>query len=600
MMFYLKKFVLTTEKGEKASLDLMPGLNIIHGPSNTGKSLIVDCVDFMYGGSPDKLIENPIKFKNVTLILDVDGMPLTLSRDINSNDILVSGNIEDIENGTYKASRSKKSIYQFWLRLMGITDDVYIVGKTDMSPQQLGVRTFIHTFLIKETRMSASNTVLKSGEGYSNNIPIPTIMSLIYLLAGITYTQGEKIKPEKIRDAENEAIKRFVDRSLSSIGRQKIEEMNIPEGEISPEELQCKIEEVKRSIAEAEHTIDALTQESRSIASDVIQIDQQITEAKVLRNRYKSLMTQYESDIKRLTFIAEGDLHMGLLPKLDHCPFCNGELSKEKEESCIEAAAAEVSKIELQIKDLLSAGEHLDEEIEELLKKKQEKENARKDLQKQIYVVLEPKLSELNSNLNGFRVALGKQKVAEIFDKVADSIYVEMEEALDNDETLNINVKGKIKEQLEGYYNDILPSILKEAGYEDFVKAVFDVETCDIKVNGVPKGVQGQGYSAYLNAVMAIALQEIMNQANLYKTNLLVMDSPILSLAEKRKPGEKMASEGMRAGLFKYMDEHTVGYQIIVVENDIPDIKYKNANLIEFTKDPSRGRYGLVESYHVN
>lgn len=600
MMFYLKKFILTTEKGEKAYVDLMPGLNIIHGPSNTGKSLIVDCVDFMYGGSPQKLIENPINFKNVTLILDVDGEPLTLSRDINSNDIYVSGNIDGIDNGIYKASKAKQSIYQFWLLLMGITDEVSIVQKADMSPQLLGIRTFIHTFLIKETRMSANNSVLKSGEGYSNNIPIPTIMSLIYLLTGITYTTGEKVKQEKIRDAENEAIKRFVDRSLTSIGRQKIVEMNIPEGEISPEELQTKIESIKKSINEAEQKIDALTKESRALASDVIQIDQQITEAKVLRNRYKSLMTQYESDIRRLTFIAEGDLHMGELPRLDHCPFCNGELPKEKEESCIEAAAAEVGKIELQIKDLLAAGENLDEEIEVLFEKKQEKEDARKSLQKQIYVVLEPKLSELNNDLNGFRVALGKQKVAEIYDKVADTIYVEMEEALDNDETLNINAKGKIREHLESRFNDVLPSILQEAGYEEFVKAVFDVDSCDIKVNGVSKAVQGQGYSAYLNAVMAIALQEILNQADLYKTNLLVMDSPILSLAEKRKPGEEMASEGMRAGLFEYMDEHTNGYQVIVVENDIPNIKYKNANLIEFTKDPNRGRYGLVESYHVN
>ena len=35
-------------------------------------------------------------------------------------------------------------------------------------------------------------------------------------------------------------------------------------------------------------------------------------------------------------------------------------------------------------------------------------------------------------------------------------------------------------------------------------------------------------------------------------------------------------------------------------ENFIPDIKYKNANLIEFTKDPENGRYGLVESYYEN
>ena len=78
------------------------------------------------------------------------------------------------------------------------------------------------------------------------------------------------------------------------------------------------------------------------------------------------------------------------------------------------------------------------------------------------------------------------------------------------------------------------------------------------------------------------------------------MDSPILSLAEKRKKGDLQASTQMKAGLFEYMDEHTIGYQSIVVENFIPDIKYKNANLIEFTKDPENGRYGLVESYHEN
>ena len=449
--------------------------------------------------------------------------------------------------------------------------------------------------------MSSINSVLKSGEGFSKNIPTPTIMSLIYLLKGITYTTGEKVKGEKIRDAENEAIKRFVDRSLISIGHQKVAAMNVPEDEISPEELQLKIDAVKKDIQEAENTIEKMTSESRTLANEVIQIDQRITEAKVLRNRYQSLMTQYESDIKRLTFIAEGDMHREMLPKLDHCPFCNGELPKDKEESCIEAAVAEVSKIELQIKDLLSAEEHLDEEIEELSVLRQEKEEARRSVQQKIRSVLEPKLTELNSDLNGFRVALGKQKVAEIYDKVADTITTELEETLDNDATLDIDVKGKIKEIIAEPLSDLLYSILKSVNYENLEKAVFDVDSCDIRINGkVSKAVQGQGYSAYLNAIMAIALQELFNQFNLYKPNILVMDSPILSLAEKRKKGDLQASTQMKAGLFKYMDEHTVGYQSIVVENFIPDIKYMNANLIEFTKDPENGRYGLVESYHEN
>ena len=600
MMFYLKRFILTTKKGEKASVDLEPGLNIIHGPSNTGKSLIADSIDFMFGGNPPKLIDSEIGFKNVTLIVLVDEKPVTLSRDINSNNIEISSTSDIVESGTYKATRGKNSIYQFWLQLMGIEDAVNIVMRADMTPQVLGIRTFCHFFLIKEKRMSSDLSVLKSEEGYTNQIPIPTIMSLIYFITGTTYTDGSKVKPEKIRTAENNAIKKFVDRSLTSIGQQKIAEMNIPEDEISPEELQEKIEAVKKAIREAENNIDNLTQQSRQLADEVIHIDQQITESRVLRNRYNSLMTQYESDIKRLTFIAEGDLHKDMLPRLEHCPFCNGELPKDKEESCVEAAIAEVNKIELQIKDLLSAGEHLDEEISELTTERSEKEKARRAIQQQIRAELEPKLTELNNDLNGFRVALGRQKVAEIFDKVADTICVEMESSLDTETVTPINIKELIKDIIAGPLNEIIPAILKEANYGEFVKAEFDVDSCDVKVNGVRKAAQGQGYSAYLNAVLAIAIQELMNRGNLYKTNLLVLDSPILSLAEKRKPGEKQAEEGMRAGLFRYMDEHTQGYQTIVIENFIPDIKYKNANLIEFTKDPEHGRYGLVESYHIN
>ena len=55
-MYYIKKFVISSknEDGEKvvSAVDLAPGLNIIYGPSNTGKTLILDCVDFMLGGTP--------------------------------------------------------------------------------------------------------------------------------------------------------------------------------------------------------------------------------------------------------------------------------------------------------------------------------------------------------------------------------------------------------------------------------------------------------------------------------------------------------------------------------------------------------------------
>ena len=54
-MYYLKKIMITSEgkDGEKvkSELPLKPGLNIVYGPSNTGKTHVLDCIDFMLGGT---------------------------------------------------------------------------------------------------------------------------------------------------------------------------------------------------------------------------------------------------------------------------------------------------------------------------------------------------------------------------------------------------------------------------------------------------------------------------------------------------------------------------------------------------------------------
>lgn len=47
-MFYIKKVGLLGEKGD-SYLDLQQGLNIVVGSSNTGKSIIVECIDYAFG-----------------------------------------------------------------------------------------------------------------------------------------------------------------------------------------------------------------------------------------------------------------------------------------------------------------------------------------------------------------------------------------------------------------------------------------------------------------------------------------------------------------------------------------------------------------------
>lgn len=50
-MFYIKRITLVTGNGIQSSVEFDAGLNIIYGESNTGKSLIVDCIDYMFGAT---------------------------------------------------------------------------------------------------------------------------------------------------------------------------------------------------------------------------------------------------------------------------------------------------------------------------------------------------------------------------------------------------------------------------------------------------------------------------------------------------------------------------------------------------------------------
>lgn len=119
----------------------------------------------------------------------------------------------------------------------------------------------------------------------------------------------------------------------------------------------------------------------------------------------------------------------------------------------------------------------------------------------------------------------------------------------------------------------------------------FDKASMDIVVNGKKKEANGKGYNAYFNSVVAIALSRYMHDKAKYSPDFLVLDSPILSLKEEQS---KRPSETMRNTLFENIICNQNGTQIIIIENEIPEIDYENSNIIHFTKEKNNERYGFL------
>lgn len=596
-MFYIKKITLVTGNDIQSHIDFESGLNIIYGESNTGKSLIVDCMDYMFGAAEHRF-DQKINLKEIRMLLDVDGQSLSMTRKIDSTEFEVSSSVPGIDSDTYKTKNAKKSINSVWLRLMGIDNDVKIIQTLTGKTQRLTLRTFYHLLLIDEQRVQAVSSILASGIGFNQKVATQVLSSLLYFATGNNYLSDEAGKDSTTRKERKDAVKKFVDRSMSKLAEKKISELqNLSEE--TPAEMQEKVNHILDEIGAAEGVLDEATNESREIADRIISFDDQIAECRVLKNRNASLLTQYASDIKRLTFIVEGDIHGDEVPKLEYCPFCNGELPKEKAASCIDAAIAEVEKIEAQIRDLHSVQDSLEEEMKELAAERANLIVQRRNVDTRIRAELRPQISELRTHLANYTLALNQYKAKEMIEAFSDVLVSELRVTEEEESAeVKINIPSKFFEVFADKLNGILKNLLAECNYQNFTGARFDFDDYDVVVDGHLKKSQGKGFRAFLNTILAIAVQNCLDEFDIYRPQLLVVDSPILSLKEKEDHiGEEHTSETMKSGLFKYLLTHQGTRQTIIIENELPNLDYSTAHIEEFTKDENRGRYGLITGY---
>lgn len=115
-------------------VEFKKGLNLIIGPSNTGKSFVVDCIDYVFGftpksNKPSKIVDNNNGYDIVTLHLRTNNGTVILERKIGDSKIKVSGSDSSIEADTYStSSSSKKNIDSVFLSLLGIDDEHKVKG----------------------------------------------------------------------------------------------------------------------------------------------------------------------------------------------------------------------------------------------------------------------------------------------------------------------------------------------------------------------------------------------------------------------------------------------------------------------------------------
>lgn len=589
--YYIKKLWFTGPGIEESAVEFINGLNIIHGANDTGKSWILDSFDFMCGLDHDKfVIDESTGCDTVHLEVETPHGSVNMERKLGSTKIQVDSTDPQIESHQYTAGKSKYWINSVWMTILGIDEDVKVIKNENAGRQSLTLRSFLNLMCVPLENINRRQSVFYTSGGPFSKTAMKS--TLLYFLNEEEFKEYKEKTGKKQKNAEKKIRTLVKNESLEYLSELKLE---VKREILSPEQVREKIAVLMQQINDAQSRMSEATEQRRKLSEEIVAMNEEMKSASLMKHRYQILRGQYHSDIKRITFIIDGEQKLKDLKEPEKCPFCGADMTPQQSVSYAEAAQAELQRILPQLNDVMDAEKDIDREISEYQKRIAECQEESLRLANLINQDLQPAIIELQQQIDTLQESVDSTSQQDVIERIEKYLTTPKKAEDAEDDQAAFKAQDNFTAEFVSDFNDLLNNILKEVQFDKFSNCYFDFESedFDIVVNGKKKQKYGGGYKAFLNAVVAIALHQYLSEKGKHGLGVLLMDSPILSLKE----GGSDTSAVMRKGLFEYLAKHQDFGQVIIAENQIPDIDYAGARLERFTHKEDEGRYGLLIGY---
>ena len=251
--FHIEKLIVSGGGHHATVIDFKPGLNFILGPSNTGKSLVMDCLDYMFGftprkNRPSKIVDNNYGYERIALHLKTNEGIVIFERKIGDTKIAVSGTDPTVDHGQYSVGHTaKKNINSVYLQLLGITEPHSVRSAEDGSKtQELTWRSMLHLFFIRQNDVARESSALLAPGSMGHTASAAV---LLYLLTGKDANGLSAVEDPKISEAKKKALIGYIREKIYEISaqREKLEKTLSFSNKTSP---YTSVEHAKKEIAE--------------------------------------------------------------------------------------------------------------------------------------------------------------------------------------------------------------------------------------------------------------------------------------------------------------------------------------------------------------
>ena len=603
--FQIRQLTLVGRGVPNAEVQFREGLNVVSGPSDTGKTFIVQCIDYMLGGKdvPESIPE-AAQYETVRLSLNVsvDDDEVVLERSIRGGDFkLVSAGKADQHLSAKHSAAAKDSVSQYLLGLAGLAEKKVRTNKQGKT-RDVSFRDLARLVLVDEETVISKTSPILTGQHITG-----TAESAVFrlLLTGVDDSSLISSEDPKVAKGRQAGKVEMLDLLLNQT-KGRMAEMQLPgdvqawQGQLA--EIETLFEAAQKELAVEQQSAAQLEGKRRAELNALRQLESRSGVLRELQRRFALLEQQYLSDLRRLESIAEAGTRLGQMNE-ERCPVCGAAAEHQEHdhqkasaapEDVAQSCLAEAAKIRLLISDLHLTRSDNDREIARLEGLTLEAKERIRTVATQLSEMLKPRVElalqrlresqtrrdtyrralELHGRVNELQGLLGELGPA------ASGKGVELEST-------------RVRSDEAEAFSQEVESLLRAWHFPGLDRVTFSESDQDIVISGRTRASHGKGVRAIAHAAFNLALLNFCLKAEKPHPGFALIDSPLVVYREP-DTDEGGFSLDVKDAFYRSIAEEFRASQVIIFENeDPPSDLGADANIIRFT-GASHGRQGFI------
>lgn len=613
------------------------GLNIIAGPISTGKTSMLEFIDYCFGATnhPEH-IEVQKKVRSVLLEIEINGDIFVIERPLFTTErkamihecpLADIGKQHDSKAVHTRQMPGQESISSYLLNKLGLFSFLLreAPARDASEVDMMSFRDLMWFCFMQYERLD--NKELLFENAFMKNIKLHQVFDVIFKVHANELGQlSLQIKTLQSEAAKlNGEIKTLVD---------FLNERRIP----AREELEEKLQALAISENELKMRLDSITQTlrgesdvSHQLRSQLSQIEDEVRHLLVIKRDREKLLKrllplrgQYSEDTKKLYFLQEAKTIFDPLG-LIRCPYCLQIITEAKGESQCNLCGKtitpeptesfdikkEIRSTETKLRELNQFVEDTDKELEEtnisLKEKQRDAENIKKQLDEAMKGYVSPYISERDAIVG---------ELNRIRQQIQDSeTQIDLHKGIQE----RINAKNKLEESLKVKEAELETQRQKVTDREQVVKKVSDrfgnilqlasfpkLESPEINSNLVPyvrgleyRKIGSSGATTLLSLSWFLSIFETSIEHGGCHPGFVMIDGPqknigVRASTEEPEFRDTKIVEGLYHHILDKSSEYQNDSQWIIVDNEPPKIA-ENFITVRFTRRLDVRPYGLID-----